>query len=67
MKPNEATRCFFCKKKQLILLDCRCNYKFCITHKSPEDHNCSFDYKELGKKMLIKNNPKVINSKVEDI
>lgn len=61
------SRCFFCKKKQLILIDCRCNYKFCIIHKNPEDHTCSFDYKEDAKKMLIKNNPKVVGSKVDSI
>ena len=52
------------KKVRLILYNCRCGNKFCNECLLPENHNCNFDYKEKGKKELIKNNPKVDCEKV---
>ena len=33
-------KCFLCKKKTLILLQCKCEKKFCITHLPRELHKC---------------------------
>ena len=57
-------KCFKCKKKILIEFNCRCNKKFCITHKNPEEHTCTFDYKEHGKKIISDKNKKVTNDKI---
>ena len=32
--------CFFCKKRNIILITCKCNQCFCIKHNAPEDHEC---------------------------
>lgn len=34
------------KKLKLYDMECRCNHKFCSTHRLPEDHACSYDYKK---------------------
>jgi len=55
------------KKMRLILFDCRCAYKFCNECLLPEKHNCNFDYKKMGKRLLKKNNPKVEYEKIVPI
>jgi hypothetical protein len=46
-------RCDSCSKKiSLMAFDCKCGKHFCISHKNPEDHCCTFDYKEYGKNEL---------------
>ena len=52
-------RCFQCKKKLLILMECACGKKFCFQHRYAEQHACTFDYKEAGNKELEENNPKI--------
>ena len=44
-------------------MDCSANIEFCIKHKNPEDHNCKFDFKELGKKIIQTNNPIIKSTK----
>lgn len=44
-------RCFHCNKKSMIVTLCKCENYFCLKHKYPEEHNCSFDFK-LNKIML---------------
>jgi hypothetical protein len=65
-----SNRCCFseCKKK-LLLSDtqCKCNERFCMTHRMPETHNCSFDYKAAGQAQLTIAMPQVIGSKFERI
>lgn len=46
--------CNECKKKRLILFDCRCGKKFCIKHKDDFKHSCSFDYHQKEKEKLNK-------------
>ena len=43
---------------------CRCGNSYCIKHRMPEDHNCTFDYEKLGKDIIDKNNPQVVCEKV---
>ena len=64
---DKPTRCFFCKKKQIILVDCSCKRSFCLTHRMAEDHSCSFDYLKQGKDDIMKLNPKILFSKVEKV
>jgi hypothetical protein len=36
--------CDHCKKKTFILLECKCGKKYCIKHRTPEDHKCNHNY-----------------------
>ena len=58
-------KCYICKKKikSIIPCECKCKLLFCRLHMDPVKHNCTFDYKEEYKKILIKNNPTVSHEK----
>lgn len=62
-----STRCFLCKKKSLIILNCLCKHKFCLNCRFPEDHKCSFNFKEKGITELTKNNPIISGEKISKI
>lgn len=35
-----------CKRKLMLTdITCKCDKRYCITHRHPETHSCSFDYK----------------------
>jgi predicted nucleic acid binding AN1-type Zn finger protein len=34
-----------CRKKTIYMFDCRCKKNFCIKHRCPEEHECTFNYK----------------------
>jgi len=36
------------KKLKLSDMECRCKQRFCLTHRLPEDHNCSVNYKNVN-------------------
>lgn len=43
---EKKDRCAVCKKKLgLCSIECRCRLKFCATHRYPEAHQCTFDFK----------------------
>jgi predicted nucleic acid binding AN1-type Zn finger protein len=45
--------------------NCRhCSAEFCKFHRLPEDHNCSVDFIELGRKKIKTENPVVSNKKI---
>jgi len=51
-QPNKS-RCYKCNKKiGLTGIKCKCNLYFCSKHRYAEEHNCSYDYKDEGKKRL---------------
>ena len=58
-----------CKKKlSLIPFQCKCKKNFCDIHRYPEEHMCSFDFKESAKQILLKTmSSPVIGTKVEVI
>ena len=73
-------KCCECKKKvQYFGIKCRCTdvsgeqlvfCSGCIAVKmraSDTGHNCSFDYKQLGKDNLTKSNPLIQFTKIESI
>ncbi len=33
-------------KLKLTDFDCRCSNRFCMKHRMPESHNCSYDFKK---------------------
>lgn len=55
------------KKLKLTDIKCRCGFKFCASHRYSDKHNCTFDYKNMGKIELTKQNPIVKFSKLEKI
>lgn len=70
-KPQKSpSLCNFgpCKKKiNFLSFTCRCGGNYCVTHRCPEEHKCSFDFKNLATKELAKNNPKVVREKINRI
>ena len=65
---KDQKRCGCCKKK-LTLTDfsCdKCKTRFCITHRLPEEHACSHDFKAAGKNQLTKQLVAAIADKVGD-
>jgi AN1-type zinc finger protein 5/6 len=48
-------------------ITCRCGQVYCMKHRQPEDHHCSFDYKNYDRTRLMKQmtqfqQPKVIET-----
>ena len=35
------------KKLKLLYFECKCGLAFCLKHKMPELHNCTFDYRAI--------------------
>ncbi|GMJ06164.1 hypothetical protein like AT1G12440 [Hibiscus trionum] len=68
-KPTEqkaANRCFVCRKRVgLTGFKCRCESTFCGEHRYPEKHECSFDFKGVGREAIAKANPMIKADKVE--
>ncbi|KAL7167351.1 hypothetical protein ACSBR2_037921 [Camellia fascicularis] len=61
-----VNRCFSCKKKVGVLgFKCKCGDTFCGTHRYPEKHECSVDFKALGRDAIAKSNPVVKADKVK--
>lgn len=60
--------CNHCNKKiNLYYLKCKCNNLYCYKCINNDVHNCSYDYKNEYKKILEKNNKKIIHSKIDHI
>lgn len=67
-KPQQRNRCGSCKKRVgLTGFTCRCGTTFCGTHRYPEKHDCTFDFKTVGKEAIAKANPVVKAAKLEKI
>lgn len=68
VKPQPRNRCGSCKRRVgLTGFTCRCGTTFCGTHRYPEQHGCSFDFKTMGKEAIAKANPVVKAAKLEKI
>lgn len=57
-----------CKKK-LALTDfpCKCGKIHCSSHRAAEVHNCTYDFRTVGKEQLMKAMPNVTAKKVDVI
>jgi hypothetical protein len=65
---KHKNRCFTCNKKVgLTGFKCRCDFVFCGAHRMPEAHQCSFDFKTMGREHLAKANPLVQASKLNKV
>lgn len=67
MDTIEKKRCFQCKKKKIIIEECKCKYNFCLNCLPFFVHNCIFDWKKENKDILTKSNPKIEAIKVSSI
>ncbi|KAG7956787.1 hypothetical protein I3843_11G141300 [Carya illinoinensis] len=66
--PKVANRCLTCNKKVgLTGFRCKCDSTFCGVHRYPEKHDCTFDFKSLGRDAIAKANPLVKADKVDRI
>ncbi|XP_071106630.1 AN1-type zinc finger protein 4-like [Haliotis cracherodii] len=68
-KKKASKRCYVCAKKTGLATSyqCRCGNNFCATHRYAESHDCTFDYKTEGRKLLEQNNPVVSAPKLPKI
>ena len=69
-KTKSKNRCGYgdCKTKLgLVPYECRCKMSFCGEHRLAEQHQCTFDYKALGKCQIEKNNQKIVATKIQKI
>ena len=64
---NFLNRCSNCRKKTIVLTECPCKKHFCLKCRYPEEHECTFDYKQKAVNELVKNNPIVVAEKISKI
>lgn len=66
--PAKPNRCSTCRRRVgLTGFTCRCGITFCGTHRHPEQHGCTFDFKTLGKEAIAKANPLIKAEKLDKI
>jgi len=66
--PVQPNRCLTCRKRVgLTGFKCKCGSMFCGSHRYPEQHGCTFDYKKVGKEAIAKANPLVKAAKLDKI
>uniref|UniRef100_A0A6B2FYV3 Zinc finger A20 and AN1 domain-containing stress-associated protein 7 (Trinotate prediction) n=1 Tax=Myxobolus squamalis TaxID=59785 RepID=A0A6B2FYV3_MYXSQ len=66
--PSEEPKdtCYNCNKKLTFSgIKCKCDHYFCFCHRHPEQHNCTFDFKESGRATIGKQNPKIFLDKIK--
>jgi len=60
-----VNRCNVCRRRVgLTGFRCRCEKLFCPRHRHSETHNCSFDYKSMGREEIARANPLIRAAKV---
>ncbi|KAI3750821.1 hypothetical protein L2E82_21672 [Cichorium intybus] len=67
-KPQQRNRCGSCNRRVgLTGFTCKCGTTFCGTHRYPELHACTFDFKTIGKEAISKANPVIKAAKLNKI
>ncbi|XP_059608814.1 uncharacterized protein LOC132256421 [Phlebotomus argentipes] len=68
-KAGKKLRCAECKKKLglIMVMRCHCEKVFCPQHRYAEAHNCSYNFKQEGRKILTRENPLVVAQKLPKI
>ncbi|XP_055609415.1 uncharacterized protein LOC129756528 [Uranotaenia lowii] len=66
---SKKLRCAQCNRKLgvIMIMRCHCEKIFCAQHRYAEAHNCSYDFKLEGKKILERENPMVVAQKLPKI
>jgi len=59
-------KCPVCSKKIGLAtsFECKCGSTLCARCRMPEDHACPVNYRDLGKRVLEKENPVVVAAKI---
>ncbi|MQM16817.1 hypothetical protein Taro_049781 [Colocasia esculenta] len=61
-------RCMACRKRVgLMGFRCRCGDTYCGSHRYPEQHGCTFDFKSAGRDAIARANPVVRADKLDKI
>lgn len=68
-KKKSSKHCFLCAKKTGLATsyECRCGHNFCATHRYAETHDCTYDYKSAGRRILQETNPLISAPKLPKI
>lgn len=67
-KTVDRSRCVECKKKVgLAAIECRCGNVYCGAHRPAEKHLCTFDFKQLGRSTIEKQNEKLVAERFEKL
>ncbi|OEL20497.1 Zinc finger A20 and AN1 domain-containing stress-associated protein 1 [Dichanthelium oligosanthes] len=62
---SSVNRCQSCRKRVgLTGFRCRCGDLFCGAHRYSDRHDCSFDYKGVGRDTIARENPVVRAAKI---
>ncbi|PWA93084.1 Zinc finger, AN1-type [Artemisia annua] len=65
LKRREVNRCSGCRRKVgLMGFRCRCGEMFCSDHRYSDRHDCSYDYKGVGREAIARENPVVRAAKI---
>ncbi|KAF7811860.1 zinc finger A20 and AN1 domain-containing stress-associated protein 5-like [Senna tora] len=65
---KKSNRCKSCNKKVgLTGFQCRCGDLFCGRHRFPKEHSCTVNFKQIGREILIKQNPVIKADKLDKI
>ncbi|XP_021735986.1 zinc finger A20 and AN1 domain-containing stress-associated protein 7-like [Chenopodium quinoa] len=63
-----ANRCMSCNKKVGVVgFKCKCGSTFCGSHRFPEEHSCTYDFKVAAEVVIAKQNPKIVANKLQRI
>ncbi|PPR92443.1 hypothetical protein GOBAR_AA28242 [Gossypium barbadense] len=52
------------KRVGLTGFKCKCGITFCGSHRYPENHGCTFDFKKIGREKIARANPVVKAEKI---
>lgn len=62
---KKKNKCFKCRHRVGLLgFECKCKQLFCSQHRLPEHHQCTIDYRVLGRKKIEKQNPLIVGDKI---
>ncbi|XP_039051507.1 zinc finger A20 and AN1 domain-containing stress-associated protein 6-like [Hibiscus syriacus] len=65
---QQPNRCMVCRKRVgLTGFKCKCGITFCGSHRYPENHGCTFDFKKAGREKIARANPVVKAEKLVKI
>lgn len=68
-KPKTQARCAHadCKKKLMLSdFECKCGARYCVSHRFPQEHSCTFDFKAAGAVSLGKQLVKCAGDRMVD-
>ncbi len=60
-------KCSNCnKKKNIMLVECKCSKDFCLNCLPFYEHKCTFNYKQEKQQIISENNQKLESSRLND-